>query len=70
MRLAINFLQQRKEKIMKPYVTLVDLVEIVSEFAQTESELIATVIHLIKSGQVEIRSETQAQPMEQAHAYA
>lgn len=70
MRLAINFLQQRKEKIMKPYVTLVDLVEIVSEFAQTESELIATVIHLIKSGQVEIRSEIQAQPMEQAHAYA
>ena len=55
---------------MKPYVTLVDLVEIVSEFAQTESELIATVIHLIKSGQVELRSPTQPVAMEPIHAFA
>lgn len=55
---------------MKPYVTLTDLVEIVSEFAQTESELVATVIHLIKSGQVELRSQPQALDVEQAHAFA
>jgi hypothetical protein len=70
MPLATTLLQQRKEKIMKPYVTLTDLVEIVSEFAQTESELVATVIHLIKSGQVELRSQPQALDVEQAHAFA
>ena len=57
---------------MKPYVTLIDLVEIVSEFAQSESELIATVIHMIKSGQVELRSEPQPMPYtaEPVHAFA
>ena len=57
---------------MKPHVTLIDLVEIVSEFAQSESELIATVIHMIKSGQVELRSEPQPMPfaMEPVHAFA
>ncbi len=55
---------------MKTYVTLVDLVEIVSEFAQSETELIATVIHLIKSGQVELRSQPQPMALEHTHACA
>ena len=57
---------------MKPSVTLVDLVEIVSEFAQSENELIATVIHLIKSGQVELRSQPMPVPVavEPIHAFA
>ena len=41
---------------MKPYVTLTDLVEIVSEFTKSETELIATVVHLIKSGQVNLKA--------------
>lgn len=70
MSLAFEPLQHRKEKIMKTYVTLVDLVEIVSEFAQSETELIATVIHLIKSGQVELRSQPQPMALEHTHACA
>jgi len=33
-------------------VTLLDLVAAVSHFARTESELIATVVHLVNSGEV------------------
>ena len=33
-------------------VTLLDLVAAVSQFARTESELIATVVHLVNSGTV------------------
>ncbi len=51
---------------MKPSITLMDLVETVSEFTTSESELIATVIHLIKSGQVTLK----AQPVTPAPAYA
>lgn len=42
---------------MKPNVTLTDLVQIVSEFTASETELIATVIHLIKSGQVTLKAQ-------------
>ena len=51
---------------MKPSVTLTDLVQIVSEFTASETELIATVIHLIKSGQVTL----EAQPITPVPAYA
>ena len=33
-------------------VTLLDLVTAVSHFARTETELIATVVHLVNSGKV------------------
>jgi hypothetical protein len=33
-------------------VTLLDLVAAVSHFARTETELIATVVHLVNSGKV------------------
>ncbi|MEO2166993.1 MAG: hypothetical protein ABGY42_02535 [bacterium] len=58
---------------MKPYVTLTDLVEIVSEFAKSETELIATVVHLIKSGQVSLKAQpVLAEPVlqEPIHALA
>ena len=35
-------------------VTLLDLVETVSEFATTEAELVATVVHMVNSGMVEL----------------
>lgn len=66
MRVALSTWQKGKEAIMTPAVTLTDLVEIVAEFARSEAELIATVIHLIKSGQVHL----QAQPVTPAPAYA
>ena len=57
---------------MKPYVTLTDLVEIVSEFAKSETEIIATVVHLIKSGQVSLKAPpvmAEQVPQEALHAF-
>ena len=36
-------------------VTLRELVTAVSDFAQSENEVVATVIHMINSGQVKLR---------------
>ena len=35
-------------------VTMLELVETVSEFANTEAEVIATVVHMVNSGSVEL----------------
>lgn len=35
-------------------VTMLELVETVTEFANTEAEVIATVIHMVNSGSVEL----------------
>ncbi len=34
--------------------TLLDLVEIVSEIAETDAEVVATVVHLVNSGRVQL----------------
>ena len=39
---------------MKLTVTLNDLISAVSEYAEDENEIIATVVHLVKSGRVRI----------------
>ena len=39
---------------MTPAVTLEDLVAAVSAYAETESELVATVVHMVKSGKVRL----------------
>ena len=35
-------------------VTMLELVETVTEFANTEAEVIATVVHMVNSGSVEL----------------
>jgi hypothetical protein len=35
-------------------LTLLDLVNTVSEYAATDDEVVATVVHLVNSGQVEL----------------
>ena len=35
-------------------ITLLDLVEAVSEFADSDVEVVATVVHLVNSGMVEL----------------
>jgi hypothetical protein len=37
--------------------TLLDLVQIVSEITHDEKEIVATVLHLLKSGRVHLRGE-------------
>lgn len=39
---------------MKLTVTLNDLISAVSEFADDENEVVATVVHLVKSGRVRL----------------
>ncbi len=39
---------------MKLTVTLQDLISAVSEFAEDENEIIATVVHLVHSGRVRL----------------
>lgn len=43
-----------KEAAMKLTVTLNDLISAVSEFADDENEVVATVVHLVKSGRVRL----------------
>lgn len=43
---------------MTPAVTLEDLVTAVSAYAETESELVATVVHMVKSGKVRLVAGT------------
>jgi hypothetical protein len=40
---------------MTPNMTLLDLVNAVSEHARSEAELIATVVYLVNSGRVRLR---------------
>lgn len=39
---------------MKLTVTLRDLISAVSEYAEDENEIVATVVHLVRSGQVRV----------------
>jgi hypothetical protein len=39
---------------MVPRCTLVELLEAVSEYAETETETVATVVHLVNSGLVQL----------------
>lgn len=39
-------------------VTLLDVIQAVSEVAENDREVIATLVHLIRSGQVRLRDET------------
>ena len=39
-------------------LTLLDVIQSVSEFAQNDREVLATVVHLISSGQVRLSVET------------
>lgn len=39
---------------MQPAVTLQDLVSAVSEYAESEAELVATVVHMVRSGKVRL----------------
>ena len=43
---------------MKTNVTLRDLVSAVSEFAENDDEVIATVVHMVESGQVQLSAGT------------
>jgi hypothetical protein len=35
--------------------TLLELIEAVSDYAETDTEAVATVVHLVNSGQVQLR---------------
>lgn len=39
---------------MAPKVTMLELVETVSEFARSESEVVATIVHMVNAGMVEL----------------
>jgi hypothetical protein len=41
-----------------PELTLLDMIQAVSDVTQNDQEIIATVAHLISSGQVRLRDET------------
>lgn len=51
-------------------VTLNDLVDAVSEFAHSDAEVVATVLHMLKSRQVHVADETAVSmhPLLGAHA--
>jgi hypothetical protein len=46
---------KKEERAMALTVTLSELVNAVSDCAQSENEVVATVIHMINSGQVQLR---------------
>jgi hypothetical protein len=39
---------------MAPVVTLLELVKVVADYARTDSEVVATVVHLVNSGTVRL----------------
>jgi predicted nucleic-acid-binding protein len=39
---------------MVPRVTLLELVKVVGEYAETEDEVVATVVHLVNDGMVRL----------------
>jgi hypothetical protein len=43
-------------------VTLRDLVEAVAEFSESEQEVVATVMHMLRSGQVKLHGSYEDQP--------
>ena len=47
---------------MKTTVTLKDLVSAVSEYAESDNEVIATVLHMVESGQVHLETELNGTP--------
>lgn len=64
---------------MPPHVTLLELVTTVSEFARSENEVIATVVHMVNSGAVrlggnfrgarfDVRGSMQSSPPDSAAA--
>ncbi len=46
-------------------VTLLELVEAVSEFSETEQELLATVVYMLNSGRVQLSGNFRGTPVEQ-----
>jgi hypothetical protein len=50
--------------------TLLELVEAVSEFADNEAELVATVVHMVNSGEVELCGTFRGQRFADDVAYA
>ncbi len=45
-------------------VTLLELVEAVGDYAQTEAEVVATVLHMLKSGRVKLRACFRDEPID------
>ncbi len=39
---------------MTPRVTLVELLDVVNEFAATDDEAVATIVHMVNSGAVDL----------------
>jgi hypothetical protein len=50
--------------------TLLELVEAVTEFADTEAEVVATVVHMVNSGEVELCGTFRGQRFAADVAYA
>ena len=50
--------------------TLLELVEAVSEFADNEAEVVATVVHMVNSGEVELCGTFRGQRFRDDAAFA
>ncbi|HIF93328.1 MAG: hypothetical protein ABGX04_11240 [Myxococcales bacterium] len=48
-----------------PPVTLLELVEAVSEFSESEQEVLATVVYMVNSGRVQLSANFSDTPVEQ-----
>jgi hypothetical protein len=49
-----------------PETTLLELVQAVSEVAQTDQEVVATVLHMLRSGSVRLRGSFRGSLLEDA----
>lgn len=58
-QLAVHEIETTDEEGLRP-LTLMELVDAVSEVSEDEQEVLATVTYMLRSGRVQLASETEA----------